>query len=204
MEEPGEINFVMQCGLTRDVVTIDSSELTLKTLKDMACDFISRKFPDHGLNRLNERLMLFTHDYNSCNKLEVINSASVVMEDTLVEIILTEPPANDEVEIRPHSLLVHSYKSPTFCDHCGEMLFGLVRQGLKCEGCGLNFHKRCAYRIPNNCSHTRHRRSSANLAPSPHEMPRSPSWSVSSGYSSQGSHNETISTSPSAPRPAHS
>lgn len=36
--------------------------------------------------------------------------------------------------IRPHALAVHSYKTPTFCDFCGEMLFGLVRQGLKCEG----------------------------------------------------------------------
>lgn len=36
--------------------------------------------------------------------------------------------------IRPHALSVHSYKAPTFCDFCGEMLFGLVRQGLKCEG----------------------------------------------------------------------
>lgn len=35
---------------------------------------------------------------------------------------------------RPHALAVHSYKAPTFCDFCGEMLFGLVRQGLKCEG----------------------------------------------------------------------
>lgn len=41
---------------------------------------------------------------------------------------------NEEVPIRPHALTVHSYKVPTFCDFCGEMLFGLVRQGLKCEG----------------------------------------------------------------------
>ena len=39
----------------------------------------------------------------------------------------------DGVQIRPHQLNVHSYKSPAFCDFCGEMLFGLVRQGLKCE-----------------------------------------------------------------------
>lgn len=36
--------------------------------------------------------------------------------------------------IKPHSLAVHSYKTPTFCDYCGQMLFGIVRQGLKCSG----------------------------------------------------------------------
>lgn len=45
---------------------------------------------------------------------------------------------------RPHTLAVHSYKAPTFCDFCGEMLFGLVRQGLKCEG------RRFSFRIYNN------------------------------------------------------
>lgn len=75
--------------------------------------------------------------------------------------------------IRPHALVVHSYKTPTFCDFCGEMLFGLVRQGLKCEGrlfspdefllsihillfiskgCQQNYHKRCIVKVPNNCS----------------------------------------------------
>uniref|UniRef100_A0A8C2PVQ5 Protein kinase D1 n=1 Tax=Cyprinus carpio TaxID=7962 RepID=A0A8C2PVQ5_CYPCA len=38
------------------------------------------------------------------------------------------------------------------------MLWGLVRQGLKCEGCGLNDHKRCAFKIPNNCSGIRKQR----------------------------------------------
>jgi len=37
-------------------------------------------------------------------------------------------------DICPHTLHVHSYKSPTFCDYCGVMLVGLVRQGLKCDG----------------------------------------------------------------------
>uniref|UniRef100_A0A667XP55 non-specific serine/threonine protein kinase n=1 Tax=Myripristis murdjan TaxID=586833 RepID=A0A667XP55_9TELE len=59
------------------------------------------------------------------------------------------------MKIRPHSLVVQSYRTPTFCHHCGEMLWGLVRQGLKCEGCGLDFHKRCALQLPNNCSWTR-------------------------------------------------
>jgi Phorbol esters/diacylglycerol binding domain (C1 domain) len=35
---------------------------------------------------------------------------------------------------RPHLLAVHNYKSPHFCDLCGEMLWGLFKQGLKCDG----------------------------------------------------------------------
>ena len=37
-------------------------------------------------------------------------------------------------DICPHTLHVHSYVAPNFCDYCGVMLMGLVRQGLKCEG----------------------------------------------------------------------
>lgn len=40
----------------------------------------------------------------------------------------------EEAPVSPHVLAVHSYKSPHFCDYCGEMLFGIVRQGLKCDG----------------------------------------------------------------------
>lgn len=45
----------------------------------------------------------------------------------------------EDFQIRPHALYVHSYKAPTFCDYCGEMLWGLVRQGLKCEGKSVIF-----------------------------------------------------------------
>lgn len=46
----------------------------------------------------------------------------------------------EDFQIRPHALYVHSYKAPTFCDYCGEMLWGLVRQGLKCEGKFMVFY----------------------------------------------------------------
>nr|CAD7256447.1 unnamed protein product [Timema shepardi] len=132
------------------------------------------ELPDHGLTRLNERLLLFRHDYNSTNILQLINSASEIVDETLVEVVLTaQVPTEEEVPIRPHALIVHSYKAPTFCDFCGEMLFGLVRQGLKCEGCSLNYHKRCVIKIPNNCTYSSlndKRRRSSTL-----HVPRSPS-----------------------------
>jgi len=51
-----------------------------------------------------------------------------------VSVLPTASTTMEELQIRPHVLHVHSYKSPHFCDFCGEMLFGLVKQGLKCEG----------------------------------------------------------------------
>ncbi|KAG1684723.1 Serine/threonine-protein kinase D3 [Nymphon striatum] len=187
----GEVTFQLQSGLTKDLVTVDSSDLTLKTLKDLACDFINSKFPEHGLNHLNQRLMLFRHEYNSPNLLQHINVASDITDSSLIEVILSANTPSDDITIRPHSLRIHSYKSPAFCDFCGEMLFGLVRQGLKCEGCGLSYHKRCAYKIPNNCSHAKRRRSSAYSIISPTvTIPRSPSDSLytqSSGATSSAS-----------------
>uniref|UniRef100_A0AC35U9L6 Protein kinase C n=1 Tax=Rhabditophanes sp. KR3021 TaxID=114890 RepID=A0AC35U9L6_9BILA len=51
----------------------------------------------------------------------------------------------------PHRFAVHSYKRPTFCDHCGSMLYGLINQGLQCSTCKLNVHKRCQKNVANSC-----------------------------------------------------
>uniref|UniRef100_A0A671W3R1 Serine/threonine-protein kinase n=1 Tax=Sparus aurata TaxID=8175 RepID=A0A671W3R1_SPAAU len=107
-----------------------------------------------------EKILLFRHDQTSDNVLQLLRSASQIQEGDLVEAVLSASATVEDFQIRPHCLFVHSYRAPAFCDHCGEMLWGLVRQGLKCEGCGLNYHKRCAFKIPNNCSGVRRRRSS--------------------------------------------
>ncbi|ESO06607.1 hypothetical protein HELRODRAFT_64769 [Helobdella robusta] len=51
----------------------------------------------------------------------------------------------------PHRFKVHNYKRFTFCDHCGSLLYGLFRQGLQCDACKRNVHKRCEKNIPFDC-----------------------------------------------------
>ncbi|XP_053613744.1 serine/threonine-protein kinase D1 isoform X3 [Plodia interpunctella] len=152
-----EVTFLFQLGVLRDAVSAPAHALTLAHLKELAVKFVLEKIPDNGLSRLSERILLFRHDYCSPNVLQLINSGTDVGDETLVEIVFTANPlvcdgTLEAPALRPHALAVHSYKAPTFCDFCGEMLFGLVRQGLKCEGCGQNYHKRCAVKVPSNCA----------------------------------------------------
>ena len=51
----------------------------------------------------------------------------------------------------PHRFVEHNYKRPTFCDHCGSLLYGHWKQGMQCSECQMNIHKRCFGNIANNC-----------------------------------------------------
>ncbi|KAG7468790.1 kinase C theta type [Solea senegalensis] len=51
----------------------------------------------------------------------------------------------------PHRFKVYNYKSPTFCEHCGTLLWGLAKQGLKCDECGMNVHHKCQNKVANLC-----------------------------------------------------
>ncbi|XP_020820498.1 serine/threonine-protein kinase D3 isoform X2 [Phascolarctos cinereus] len=161
------ISFLLQIGLTRENVTIEAQELSLSAVKDLVCSIVYQKFPECGFFGMYDKILLFRHDLNSENILQLITSAEEIHEGDLVEVVLSALATVEDFQIRPHALYVHSYKAPTFCDYCGEMLWGLVRQGLKCEGCGLNYHKRCAFKIPNNCSGIRKRRLSNVSLPGP-------------------------------------
>ncbi|XP_072305025.1 serine/threonine-protein kinase D3-like [Eucyclogobius newberryi] len=157
----GGVAFTLQIGLSREVVTLDSSEKNLDSIREVVCSSVDRKFPDCGLWALKEKILLFRHDATSENLLSKICNAHQIQQGDTVEAVLSAQASVPDLLTRPHALTVHSYRAPAFCDHCGLMLWGLVRQGLKCEGCGLNFHKRCVFKLLNSCSGERRRRSSA-------------------------------------------
>ncbi|XP_015916612.1 calcium-independent protein kinase C [Parasteatoda tepidariorum] len=70
--------------------------------------------------------------------------------DVTTEEVITGVGSRFNINL-PHRFIVHNFKRPTFCDHCGSMLYGLFRQGLQCEVCSMNVHKRCEKNVANNC-----------------------------------------------------
>ncbi|CAF0909500.1 unnamed protein product [Brachionus calyciflorus] len=64
------------------------------------------------------------------------------------EVVVSDKRFNINV---PHRFMIHTFKLFTFCDHCGSLLWGAWRQGLQCEECKMNVHKRCQKNVANNC-----------------------------------------------------
>lgn len=146
-----------QCGLFREVETFIGNDVKIlcrETLLEYVCDLLTLRFPEHPYGDLSSKVTLKKH--NKDDSLSPLEDSDEIEDGCLVEIIL-KATAKQEVEsnICAHILQVQSYKGPTFCDYCGKIMIGLVKQGLKCEGCGLNCHKGCAIRIPNNCSRSK-------------------------------------------------
>ncbi|XP_023136187.1 serine/threonine-protein kinase D3 isoform X2 [Amphiprion ocellaris] len=165
---PVVVQFKM--GLFREVVRVPAGNLSYRHAQRLAAEVIERKAPDCSVVGVGEKILLFRHQPTSEHLLQRLTDCDELKDGDLIEVIIAGSASVNEMRFCPHSLGVQSYRTPTFCHHCGEMLWGLVRQGLKCDGCGLDFHKRCAFHLPNNCSRAR-RQVSTSLSLFPPRRP---------------------------------
>ncbi|XP_028284870.1 protein kinase D4 isoform X1 [Parambassis ranga] len=170
-------------GLFREAVQVPTSNLSYRHARRLAAEVIEHKAPDCSVvGGVGEKILLFRHQPTSEQLLQHLTDCDELQDGDLIEIIIAGSATVTEMRVRPHTLVVQSYRTPTFCHHCGEMLWGLVRQGLKCDGCGLDFHKRCAFLLPNDCSRAR-RQVSTSLSLFPPRRPRAHSLSNQAGGS---------------------
>lgn len=147
------LEFTLKSGANLEKYSVDSAHFSFLFLRNKAVDFINKHCTNHGLgNDLWDHILFYRHDLKSVSVLEPLTAADQVNNGAVIEVVITESPLSRRLIVHPHSLLVHNFHSPTFCDFCGELLIGLFKQGLQCEVCGLNCHKRCALKVPNNCS----------------------------------------------------
>ncbi|KAM9424531.1 protein kinase D4 isoform 2-T2 [Pholidichthys leucotaenia] len=144
-----------QLGLFRELVQVPAGNRSYRHARRLAAEVIERKAPDCSVVGSGEKILLFRHQPASEQLLHRLTDYDELQDGDLIEVVIPGSASVTEMRTRPHSLVVQSYRTPTFCHHCGEMLWGLVRQGLKCDGCGLDFHKRCAFLLPNDCSRVR-------------------------------------------------
>ncbi|CAJ0572199.1 unnamed protein product, partial [Mesorhabditis spiculigera] len=60
---------------------------------------------------------------------------------------------SNENEPPLHHFATRTFTKPTFCDHCGSLLYGICRQGMRCEPCDTTVHKRCHHKVACKCHH---------------------------------------------------
>lgn len=88
-----------------------------------------------------DKIFFFCYDMNLENILQLIILVDEIYEGDLVEVVFLVLVIVEDFQICLYIFYVYFYKVFIFCDYCGEMFWGLVCQGLKCEGCGLNYYK---------------------------------------------------------------
>ncbi|KAK6731785.1 hypothetical protein RB195_007940 [Necator americanus] len=138
------IHVTLQYGNNKEMVILERTDepQVFESLRRRARALVERTSPGES------ELHLFRHDYDSPSVLQHIGSISQLNNGCIVEVIVVD---RNEKPTRPHVLEVKNYMTLTFCDFCGAMLTGLMRQGLHCVACKCNFHRRCTEAPRNNC-----------------------------------------------------
>ncbi|KAF1755252.1 hypothetical protein GCK72_021821 [Caenorhabditis remanei] len=78
--------------------------------------------------------------------------SSVVARCTCAPQVIDAPEQLASDDTNNHNFSAHFYTLPTFCGHCGSLLYGCVRQGVRCTDCSVNVHHRCQEKAMHNCT----------------------------------------------------
>ncbi|KAJ6224172.1 hypothetical protein RDWZM_002717, partial [Blomia tropicalis] len=52
---------------------------------------------------------------------------------------------------KAHVFRTHTFIGNPWCDFCGNFIWGLIGQGVRCDDCGFGAHRKCSELVPNEC-----------------------------------------------------
>eukprot|EP00794_Sanderia_malayensis_P008009 gene8008-8868_t len=126
--------------------------------------------------RYLKKTMAIPHDFDvrsiSNAIRELLHGTDKLTSSTILPQSVPIPEENFADSFRDsiisHRLYEHTFTTVQGCDVCGKGMFGLVRQGFICNGCGIQCHRHCAQYGLRACKKTyfRARRSSDATDPS--------------------------------------
>nr|XP_046908776.1 N-chimaerin-like [Dermatophagoides farinae] len=77
------------------------------------------------------------------------------------ELCLQDDPCDDDDSLdrkfdvrlyeKAHNFRTHTFIGHPWCDFCGNFIWGLIGQGVRCEDCGFGAHRKCSESVPNDC-----------------------------------------------------
>ena len=56
---------------------------------------------------------------------------------------LADEDETDNAERKNHDFKATTYNTPISCDHCGRLIWGSKRHGVKCNACAFHCHQEC-------------------------------------------------------------
>ncbi|KAL5009526.1 hypothetical protein ScPMuIL_011831 [Solemya velum] len=71
--------------------------------------------------------------------------------DQVRDIVEDDEDTNVQEFEKPHNFKTHNFIGLHWCDFCANFMWGLIAQGVKCQDCGFEAHKRCSEKVPSDC-----------------------------------------------------
>uniref|UniRef100_A0A8R1TYM7 Serine/threonine-protein kinase D1-3-like ubiquitin-like domain-containing protein n=1 Tax=Onchocerca volvulus TaxID=6282 RepID=A0A8R1TYM7_ONCVO len=84
-----KVNISFQSGVFKEVIAVKNGKISLKELRELAAKFIQKIYSKYGFdNILSDYLLLYRHDNNSANILQLITTSNDISDGMLIEIII--------------------------------------------------------------------------------------------------------------------
>ena len=132
-----------------------SSKATHRKVKVVEEDLANEKMMLQGLEELellitgNEAKDIRNQKAGSLKKIESLEiELKLARNSTQGEI------SDDDmnvVEFNNHMFVEHTVGKGTLCDHCGELMYGMMNQSYHCADCKLTVHKECYILVQTSC-----------------------------------------------------